>query len=139
MHVIFIPYGDRKYVEHLLRDIEAQKHKLILTKGKKKKYVWVGGQVRMLPFGVYECIFPKVDLDMILTTLSFGIDYKNRMKIVGGIIRKFLKCQKIPEFKTEKKFLWYRRHIAIVLIGVRDDEEHAEMEGEHKGWKHESL
>ena len=39
MHVDFIPYGERSLVEKLLREMEAQKHLLPMTKGKKKKYL----------------------------------------------------------------------------------------------------
>ncbi len=139
MHVDFIPYGDRRHVEILLRDMESQKHKLILTKGKKKKYMWIDGQVRILPFGVHECIFPREDLDLVLTTLSAGINYLDRMKITASVIRMGLKCKKIPEFKTEKKYLWHRKHVGIVLIGIREDEDYEEEKGEYKGWKHEAI
>ena len=52
MHAIFMPYGKRAEVELLLRDMEAQKHKLIMTKNGKTKTVWVQGVIRTLPFGL---------------------------------------------------------------------------------------
>ena len=46
----------------MLRDMEAQKHQLKMydEKGDHMKTIWIQGQVRMLPLGVYEYIFPKI-------------------------------------------------------------------------------
>ena len=84
MHFIFIPYGKRDQVELLLREMEAQKHQLRLKKeGKKDKFIWLQGQIRMLPLGIYEYIFPREDLDLVLHTLLSKIDYKNDRYLLG--------------------------------------------------------
>ena len=69
-HASFIPYGERSGVERLLRDMESQKHLMPMTKGKKKKAVWIPGQIRDLPFGLKEYVFPKESLDKVLRTLG---------------------------------------------------------------------
>ena len=108
MHFAFIPYGKRDQVELLLRDMEAQKHQLKMYKdGVHLKTSWIQGQVRQLPLGVYEYIFPKEDLDMVLNSL-IGLDQYNMSKIVVAFLRKFYKLDKIPKFKEDKK--WQIEH-----------------------------
>jgi len=141
MHVAFIPYGNRKEVEELLRDMESQKHKMLMTKGKEKKELWVTPQIRILPFGVYEYVFPKEELDAVLTSLDFGIP-KNRYQIPNlylSVLRKILKLKPCPKFDNSKKFLWLREHVNIIPLGVRYD---VDIVGQHdldKGWTHEAL
>ncbi len=139
MHVLFIPYGHRGRVEILLREMEAQKHKLTIIKGKKVQSIWIDGQIRLLPFGIYEYIFPKEDLDLVLNTLNSGINYRDRMPFTATVMRKVLKCKKIPEFETKAKYLWNRKHTATILIGIREDEDMTEITGKYKGWKHEQI
>ena len=120
MHVVFMPYGKRSEVELLLRDMEAQKHFL---KFKEGSGVWIQGQVRFLPFGVYEYVMPKEDKDVVLHTL---IDYKDRYGIGGFVlsfIRKMIKCEAIPEYKKDKNYLWIKDNVNIIPIGIREDAE----------------
>ncbi len=83
MHVSFIPYGERSSVERMLRDMEAQKHLMPMTKGKKHKAAWIPGQIRDLPFGVKEYVFAKESLDMVLRTFNasstseYGVSFKS--------------------------------------------------------------
>ncbi len=144
MHVSFIPYGERACVERMLRDMEAQKHLMPMTKGKKKRAAWIPGQIRDLPFGVKEYVFCKESLDMVLRTLdaakdsgSYGISFK---KLVLPTLRKLLKLKPIPEY--EKKgdvFLWGKTFVSIVVIGIREDGEIVGLYVDDKGWTHERL
>lgn len=144
MHAIFMPYGKRSEVELLLRDMDAQKHKLILTRGKKKKEIWIQGQVRLLPFGIYEYVFPKEDIDVVLQTLDFKASDKFygfgdlKLKLMRMILN-FIKCKKIPKFKEDKHYLWVKTHINIFPLGIRYDREMTDPDGENKGWTHEAI
>jgi len=143
MHVSFIPYGERVAVERLLRDMEAQKHLMPMTKGKKNKGVWMNGQIRELPFGVKEYVFPKESLDMVLRTFNankVGVYGVNLKKLVYPFLRKILKLDKIPKYQEKGNlYLWNKSFVSIIVLGVRED---GEIVGEYvddKGWTHEAL
>lgn len=143
MHVAFIPYGIKHAVDFLLRDMESQKHKLkVYKKGEPDNFIWLQGQLRILPFGVYEYVFPREDLDLVLTTLmpSYAQNmgsYVGKTKIM--ILRKILKLKKIPKYKTDNCFLWIKDDVSIILIGIREDGELTEKQGNYVGWSHEAI
>ena len=121
MHVIFMPYGRRQLVEDFLRDMEATPFKHVYTKGDEKKETIIKGAIRVLPFGVYEYIFPKDYLQPVLNSLR---NHKNRYMVpeyILKIIRKVLKCKKIPKITTKEAFPWVRNHVNIVPVGIRED------------------
>lgn len=139
MHAVFMPYGKRSEVELLLRDMEAQKHLLVMRKGKQEKKQWLQGQVRILPFGVIEYIFPKEDKDAVLTTLNFKEKNFNLGKLKIGFIRKMLKCKKIPKFNEKKHYLWIKTYVTIIPIGIREDKDIVGITALDKGWTHEGI
>ena len=139
MHFTFIPYGKRSEVELLLRDMEAQKHFLIFTKGKEKKGIWMQGQVRILPFGICEYVFPKEDMDIVLTTLDFKRDRYNLGSVKKWILKKIIKCSAIPEYKTGKNYLWIKDNVNIIPLGVRYDAEIEDSLENVSGWTHEAI
>lgn len=142
MHVSFIPYGERSCVERLLRDMEAQKHLMPMTKGKKTQGTWMPGQIRELPFGVKEYVFPKESLNMVLRTLhankgKYGINFKN---FAYPVLRKFLKLKNVPKYEKEGDiYLWGKRFVSIVVLGIREDGEIVGGEVDDDGWTHEAL
>ena len=87
MHAVFIPYGHKRLVETFLRDIEAQKYNLKLTSPEgKESSIMIEGQLRVLPFGFYEHIFPKEYMNEVLTTLNFeNIDTNYIIKQIGKL------------------------------------------------------
>lgn len=139
MHFAFIPYGKRTEVELLLRDMEAQKHLLRMKKGKKKKDIYIQGQIRLMPLGVVEYIFPKEDKDIVLNTLVTEKERYELPKIIKAFMKKFLKLEKIPEFKREKRFLWIKDFVNIISLGIREDGEIVGHDEQDKGWTHEAI
>jgi len=141
MHFSFMPYGKRELVERLLRDMEAQKHILPMTKGKKKQGIWIDAQIRVMPFGVYEYVFPKEDLNKVLATFYSGVwsgDYAvSKTKL--AIMRKVLKLKPIPKFKKDQKYLWRKHYVSVIPIGIREDVEIVGDGEIDKGWTHEAL
>ena len=143
MHISFIPYGERTGNERLLREMEAQKHLLPMTKGKKKKAAWIPGQIRDLPFGVKEYVIPKESLDMVLRTFEasktgeYGVGFK---RLVYPFLRKLLKLKPIPKYEKKGEiYLWNKTFVSIIVLGIRED---GEIVGEYvddKGWTHERL
>jgi len=140
MHAVFIPYGKRSEVELMLRDMEAQKHLLKMSKGKEEQKIWIQSQIRTLPLGAVEYIFPKEDMDMVLTTLNFG--RKDRYELGKAkmlLLRKLFNCRKIPKFNKDKKYLWITENVSIIPIGIRDDTDLIEPYEAYKGWTHEAI
>ncbi len=143
MHVSFIPYGERSGVERLLREMESQKHLMPMVKGKQHKGVWIPGQIRELPLGIKEYVFPKESLNRVLRTLDaygygeHGISFK---KLAYPFLRKLLKLKPIPEYDEKgEKYLWTKTFVTMIALGIRED---GEIIGQHiddKGWKHEAL
>ena len=141
MHFAFIPYGIKRCVDLLLNDMSAQKHRLIVSKGKEKEYVWMQGQVRILPFGIIEYVFPKEDLNRVLTRLNAGNPINHNIsKSIISLLRKTLKLKKVPKkFKEDSYFLWIRDHVSIIPIGIKEDGDLVEPIGQYKGWTHEAI
>lgn len=146
MHAIFIPYGIKDAVEILLRDMQSQKFQLKVTnpEGNETKIIWMQGGLRVLPFGVLEYVFPKESADLVLSTLRFHGDgkgtttnYVSKPKLWA--LRKALKAQPIPPFKSDKTLLWMMDNVSIIPIGIREDGEVVEPLGELKGWVHEAI
>lgn len=147
MHVIFIPYGIKQEVDHFLMDLQAQKFQIPMTDPQgNKQVIWMQGSLRILPFGIYDYVFPKENMDIVLTTLKFnrqkGYDGNDRYNLGAfrfWAIRKFLKVEKIPKFKTDKKLLWYMDFTEILPIGIKYDADKTETEGKYKGWTFEAI
>jgi len=150
MHVSFVPYGERECVERLLKNMECQKHLMPMWKKKGKKIehrgAWIPGQIRELPYGVKEYVFPKESLDMVLRTLNakvsqnvggYGIRFKGATM---AFLRRMLKLKKIPKYDEKGElYLWTKNFVGLVVLGIRED---AEIVGEYVddlGWTHEAL
>ena len=129
----------------------AQKYNLKCTSpdGKETKDILIEGQLRVLPGGLYEHIAPREYKDMILTTLNFHkkVPYSldKEFKIMGikikplEYVRKFLDVKEPGEFKTDVLLTWIKHFVSIVPVGVKEDKDMEEFQGEYKGWKHEAI
>jgi hypothetical protein len=137
-------YGIKSCVDHLLMDMQAQKFKLTFTKeGEKDRELFVQGSLRVLPFGVYEYIFPKESMDGVLTTLNFHNYQKDERYKIPSIammaLKKALRFKKIPKFDSSKGLLWVKDNVAIIPLGIREDAIVTEVKEPFVGWKHEAL
>ena len=143
MHVIFIPYGKIERVEETLNDMRAQKFQLPVHSpdGKETKFIWFPCQLRTLPFGFYELVFPKEQLDVILNTLGDKSDRYQLSKTKLSMIRKALHAKPIPKYKKDKMCIWTINHVHFITIGIREDLDivDTEMPGECNGWTHEAI
>lgn len=144
MHVAFIPYGVKHEVDWFLHDLEAQKFKWKFTKGKEVKYIWIQGSVRYLPGGVIEYVFPREWADMVLTSLDFHLPqrYRHRASLYLPLaaMRMALGLKKAPKkFKTDVHYLWRRDNVNFITLGIREDVDQVEPDGEMKGYVRESL
>lgn len=147
-----MPYGKIELVEVFLNDIRAQKFFIPFSNGKEDKKILIQGQLRVLPFGFYEIVFPREYRDLVLTTLNFPHPdniYSDRYKIPELIIkqiRKALHCKIAPtNFNNKEGFPWVKgidgkhQDVYILPIGLREDKDIEETEGEFKGFKHEAI
>lgn len=146
MHFAYIPYGARSEVERFHRDIESMKFQLKLTKeGEKEKFVWVNGQVRELPFGVKEIVFPREYMDVVLNTMM-GKDPNRQLSHVAykpilAMLRKALRLTAVPkDYDKKHRLLWDTEYVSIIPLGIRDDTDLEEMKDMgYKGWNHEAI
>jgi len=147
MHLIFMPYGMKDWVDKFIRNIQSQYHEITFRKeGEADRKIYVEGSLRILPFGIYEYVFPKEDYDIVATTLfepSFNLSddvYEGIGKFKIAALRYMLNAEKMPEFKRDKKYIWGKNNVAIMPIGVRYDGEITEAEGSPSaGYTHERL
>lgn len=139
MHAIFIPYGNKSVVEIFLENLNQRLLPMKMTKGDEVKYIYIQCQIRFLPFGFVEFVFPKEYKDEVLTALNFKKQnsYKLDKRILGikplELIKKFLRVEKI-EYEEKKGFPILDVPISIIPIGIRKD-----GEIETDGWKHEAI
>ena len=114
-----------------------------MTKGKKKRGAWIPGQIRDLPFGFKEYVFPKEGLDMVLRTLNaaqVGVYGINLKKIIYSTFRKLLKLKPIPKYEKKGEFfMWGKAFVSIVVLGIREDIDTVGEYIDDKGWTHEAL
>lgn len=111
-----------------------------MWKGKEKKEVWINMQVRQLPLGVYEVVFPREAFDMVATTLNFDQPLRyNIPKPFLSMIRKIFKLRKVEKYNKDLKYLWQMQHVNILPLGVRNDVDIVGYELEDKGWTHEAI
>ena len=145
MHFAFIPYGKRAEVELLLRDMEAQKFLMPMTQDGKEQKVWIQGVVRICPLGIYDYVFPKENLDMVLATICNYYPDGNPIIpynigwIKLALLRKITQSKPIPKFKRDKVLLWIKDNVNIIPIGIKEDKEIIAPEGIYAGWRHEAL
>ena len=135
--------------------IEELLHKFLPVKlskdGEKDKYLLTQVQVRVLPMGVYELIFPKEFLDEVLSALDIGYTspyYKMLNKKFMGVtpikvMRKVLGLKPVPEFKKVTPLNFplseYKKFVPIIPIGIKEDGDILEKYGEFKDWTHERI
>lgn len=150
MHVVFSLYGIKEKVDIMLNEMQSQKFLMPVTSPDKKetKQIWVQGSLRLVPGGLYEYIFPRENLDTVLTTLDFHSPirpYNIDKKVMGisplNMLKDFLKIEDAPkEFNTKEALLWRKEGITIIPLGIRKDKDMIEENNiEFKGWTHEAL
>lgn len=143
MHAIFMPYGKIEWVEVFLNDIKAQKGNIKITSpdGKETNFI-TQFQLRVLPFGFYEVVFPREYLNMVLATLNFPHKdnvYSDRYQIPKFFMKKIreaLHCVEAPtEFNRTEAFYWVKgidlshQDVFIMPIGIREDKDITEKDG----------
>ena len=151
-----MPYGKVEWVEVFLNDIRAQKFYIPITSpdGKQTKQILTQAQLRVLPFGFYEVVFPKEYLAEILATLNFphpDNDYADAYDIPKWAIKKVrevLHCKEAPtDFKRDAALPWVKgidlnhRDVYILPVGIREDKTTTCGQGtkELEGWTHEAI
>ena len=154
MHFAFIPYGASNNVDFFLKELNYKFMPLKLSKkGEKDKFILIQTQLRTLPFGIHELVFPKEYLEEVLSALIKKKEepvefYDFFDKKVLGVspmktLRKSLKLKEVPDFKKSPhpNFIVseYRKRISIIPVGIREDRDMVEKEGELKGWSHEAI
>lgn len=143
MHFVFMPYGKRDHVEKFLRELESKWYTLRMVKNDQTKDLWLEPQIRILPFGLIDYVFPREHLDMILTSL---IREDNRYRIpntILKILRKVLGLKPIPKYNSDKKMLSCLDsksvYVNIIPLGVKDDADIIGTKEDDLGWTHEAI
>lgn len=142
MHVVFMVCGRKQSVDHMFMDMQAQKFPLINTKGDDKKAIYLQGTLRYSILGTWEYVFPRESRDIVMTTLGFNTERypQHKLDLRKWGLRKVLKCKPIPKkFDSSQKLLWVTNDVAVIPIGIREDTDLVETDGEFKGYTHEAL
>jgi len=139
MHLLFYPYGEADSVDWLIKQMQCQKYKLPLewpeaiqkvaqkTGEKLPPFIWVAGNVRRLPGGIIDYVFPCGHLDEVLTSLNFNKPnhYKHLnlpVNIFGVIMRKTVGFKPIPKtFNATQHLIWFKDHVNCIPIGYKPD------------------
>jgi hypothetical protein len=154
MHFAFIPYGIKNMVDFVMEDFNHRYLPLrIYKEGEEDKFVLIQAQIRVLPFGIYELVFPENLKDEILSAFkvkqAWEGEYIGRLNksIMGlkpiDLLRKALKLEPIPEYKEVDyphfPMPEYMRFVSIIPVGIRRDGEITEKKGPYEGWAHEGI
>lgn len=143
MHFAFIPYGNRKDVEYFLRDLEHKWFNLVMKKGNDQKIMTISAQVRQVPGGIYEYVFPREYMDMVLAALIKETERYPIPKLILRRIQKTLRLEPIPEYKTDKKLLCAALSpeifVNIIPLGIRHDADIIGTKQSDNGWVHEAI
>jgi hypothetical protein len=153
MHLVFIPYGIKNMVDFVMEDLNHKYLPLRLYKeGQPDQYVLTQVQIRVIPFGMYELVFPKEFMDEVFSALKIDdeIQYSSELKkkFLGitpiKLIRKMLRLKPIPEYKKVSypnfPMPEYKMFVPIIPLGIREDSEITEPKGsKFEGWKHEGI
>lgn len=111
MHVDnFITQLQGKYLDWKIKDKD----------GKETK---VGMQVAVRPVQMWEVVFPKEHLDLMLTTClgPDGKPYHKRHNKFIAVVRKVLGVKKIPKYDNSSMMICGRDHIDSTGIGIKED------------------
>jgi len=153
MHLVFMPYGIKNMLDFVIEDLNHKYLPLRLYKeGEEDKYLLTQTQIRMLPFGLYELVFPKEFMNEVFSALKIddNIPYKSELnkKFMGftpiKLLQKFLKLKPIPEYKQVKHPNFpipeFKTYVPFIPIGIREDSGMTEPKGsKFEGWKHEAI
>lgn len=140
-------YGNKRDYDFLIDDLNHKWFNLPIHSPDKKKteLVPIQAQIRIMPFGLVEYVFPKEYLNEVLTGLRFHLPapYNLDKKILGikplSFIQKYLNIKPIPKFDTSKTMIMPNLSYSIIPVGIREDAEITEPEGHFKDWTHEAI
>lgn len=132
MHLFFITRGMKwhrdKFVDTLKSLVVPWTVKYKDKKGKIKESVQAV-ETRLSPVELWDLVIPEENLDKMLTSLrpmnQIGIDSAKcpSPKLKWGLagLRKLLKLKPVPAFKEGKHFPVYSEHVAVSMIGMKED------------------
>lgn len=147
MHAVFAVYGMKQEVDFFLDELVHLKLFMEIRRNQEKDKVLVQCQVRFMPGGLIDFVFPKENADAVLTTLRFHeeppYNIGKELSILGlkkiqplKYLREFLNLEEIPEFNKDNLLpILLTKNVALIPIGVRYDKELTEADG----WVHEAM
>lgn len=127
MHLYMMTRGIKHEVDRFINELSAKylPPSMItpdVDSGEKKDMYY--SQLQIRPIQLWEVVFPKEHLDIVLTTIFPGGDlmqHKKHAKFVWGI-RKILGAKAIPkEWDNNTKMMVHRAGLETVGIGLKDD------------------
>jgi hypothetical protein len=139
MHLRFIAEGWDKDLDYMEKWI-GQMILPMKVKDKKGKEVIVGCPCYLRPFRMYDLIFPKDQLDVILNTIKpvdeiSLVDGKGtkKFKTQISILRKLMKLKKIPKSNKDKGQVAIPeglfQNIRTVGLGIKEDVDYTNESG----------
>ena len=125
----FTTRGHIDYVEKLIRWLRTRTVRMPFKDVKTGKAGIHNIDLQVRPIQLWEITYPKFDEGAILTTLNFDKEiFPNtvKMKLAYATMRKFLGCEKVPEYLKHESLampLDLLKYVSINPIGVKEDEE----------------
>lgn len=128
MHLYMMTRGLKRQVDRFIETLGSQFCPPAMATPDKNDVGAVKGmyhaELMIRPIQLWEVVFPKESLGLVLTTIFPAGDlmqHKKHEKFVWGI-RKILGVEKIPkEWDSKKKFLIDRSGVETVGIGIKED------------------
>lgn len=125
MHLYIITRGIKEASEKFIKELSSKYVPMPFTNKKTGKKTNVATVVHVRPIQLYEVVFPKEQLDTMLTTIFPTNEGKSNNKKAEKIfkwIRRFLPMRNIPEtWDTSKKMLVAGEGVDRIALGIKDD------------------
>ncbi len=125
MHLYMITRGIKHASERFINELSAKYVPLPFYDKKTGKATNVASQIHVRPIQLFAALFPKEQLDTVLTTMFPANEGKSNNKAAERIfkwIRMFLPMRNIPKtWKTDKKMLVGGDGVDRIALGIKDD------------------
>lgn len=117
MHLYFTTRGIKMHVDNFITQLQG-KYLPFKYNGKDSAV-----QVAVRPVQMWEVVFPKEHLDLMLTTClgPDGKPYHKRHNKFIAVVRKVLGVKKIPKYDNSSMMICGRDHIDSTGIGIKED------------------
>ena len=125
MHLYIVTRGIIEASAKFIKELSAKYIPMPFYDKKTGKATNVATVIHVRPIQLWEIVFPKEQLDTVLTTIFPANEGKSNNKKAERIfkwIRRFLPMRNIPKtWKTDKKMIVCGDGVDRIALGIKDD------------------